>query len=156
MRTSTAAATACLIGLGGATLAQPAFAAGPPAPAPGTHLMMDTASAPSLSTVHAWQAKSPYSAIGVYIDVDKGVDNRYDKVQTYLTPSWVAAVQHGGWHVLPIYVGRQAPDKCTSRSFHYISPNATKAAAQGREPRNVLVNRVGNAAEADGVAAVLA
>ena len=132
MRTSTAAATACLIGLGSATLAQPAFAAGPPAPAPGTHLMMDTASAPSLGTIQAWQAKSPYSAIGVYIDVDKGVDNRYDKVQTHLTSSWVAAVQQGGWHVLPIYVGRQAPNKCTSRSFHYISPDATKAAAQGR------------------------
>lgn len=132
MRPSTAVATACLIGLGSATLAQPAFAAGPPAPAPGAHLMMDTASAPSLATVQAWQAKSPYSAIGVYIDVDTDVDDRYDKVQANLTPSWVAAVQHGGWHVLPIYVGRQAPNKCTSRTFHYISADPTKAAAQGR------------------------
>ena len=134
MRLATTAA-ACLIA--GATLAatgfvQPAVAAGPPAPGPGSHLMMDAASAPSLATMRTWQATSPYDAIGVYIDVDKSVDDRYDKVQANLTPSWVAAVQAGGWHVLPIYVGRQAPDKCTSRSFHYISLNATKAAAQGR------------------------
>jgi len=94
--------------------------------------MIDTASAPSLTTVQTWQAKSPYAAIGVYIPVAKATDDRYDKVQANLTPSWVSAVRAGGWQVLPIYVGRQAPDKCTSRSFHYVSLNATKAAAQGR------------------------
>jgi len=139
MRVTTAVAAAALLA-STASLLQPAAdaaeAAGPPAPAPGTHLMMDTASAPSLATVQAWQAKSPYSAIGVYIPVSSNVDDRYDKVQANLTASWVAAVRAGGWQVLPIYVGRQALDKCTSRSFHYVSANPVTAAAQGRAAAN--------------------
>lgn len=124
---------AAVLALAGTALAGPAaYAAGPPAPAPGTHLMMDTASAPALSTVQSWQAASPYSAIGVYLPVSLAVDNRYDKVQANLNASWVSAVRAGGWQVLPIYVGRQAPDKCTTRSFHYMSNKASTAAAQGR------------------------
>lgn len=113
-------------------LAAPADAAGTPAPAPGTHLMMDTASAPPLSTVQTWQASSPFSAIGVYIPVAPAMDDRYDKVQANLTASWVSAVRAGGWQILPIYVGRQAPNKCTTRTFKYISANPATAAAQGR------------------------
>lgn len=106
---------------------------GPPAPAPGTHLMLDIASAPPLSTIQAWQATSPYSAIAVYIPVDASVDDRHDKVQTNLTsPGWVAAVRAGGWQVLPIYLGLQAPSKCGNAAFRHLSNNATKAADQGR------------------------
>jgi hypothetical protein len=133
MRLATAAVATTLFGLGAAAFAQPAYAAGPPSPAPGTHLMMDTASAPSLATVRAWQASSPYKAIGVYIPVMKSVDDRYDKVQSNLTSSWVAAVRAGGWQVLPIYVGRQAVNRCTSRTFHYVSGDPAVAAQQGRE-----------------------
>lgn len=75
--------------------------------AAGLSYMMDTASAPELSTVQNWQATSPYSSIGVYIPVNTGMDSRYDKVQTNLTSSWVSSVIAGGWHVLPIYVGPQ-------------------------------------------------
>ncbi|WGL53064.1 DUF1906 domain-containing protein [Nocardioides sp. BP30] len=133
MRVKTLVAAALALA-GTATLAQPAaHAAGPPTPAPGTHLMIDAASAPSLSTVKTWQQKSPYDAIGVYIPVSSAVDDRYDKFQANLTADWVSAVRAGGWQVLPIYVGRQAPDKCTTRSFHYISNNATTAAQQGRD-----------------------
>ena len=116
-----------------ATLAPAAAsAAGPPSPAPGTHLMMDAASAPALSTMSAWQKASPYRAIGVYIPVSSSTDDRYDKTQANLNASWVRSVRAGGWNVLPIYVGRQAPNKCTSRSFHYVSGNIATAAAQGR------------------------
>lgn len=133
MRVKTLAAAAVVLA-GTAMLAVPAaYAAGPPTPSPGTHLMMDAASAPSLTTVKTWQQKSPYSAIGVYIPVSASVDDRYDKAQTNLTSSWVSAVRGGGWQVLPIYVGRQAPNKCTSRTFHYVSNNATTAAQQGRD-----------------------
>lgn len=133
MHVKTLVAAAVMLA-GAASLAQPtAYAAKPPAPAPGTHLMMDTASAPALSTVQAWQRSSPYSAIGVYIPVSPSVDDRYDKVQANLSAAWVRAVRAGGWQVLPIYVGRQAPDKCTARSFHYVSHNAAKAAQQGRD-----------------------
>ena len=126
--------TAALMLAGTVTFLQPAAdAADPPTPPAGTHLMMDAASAPTLATMQAWQQASPYSAIGVYIPVNLTVDDRYDKVQANLNASWVSAVRAGGWQVLPIYVGPQAPDKCTSRSFHYISNNAAKAAAQGEE-----------------------
>lgn len=106
--------------------------AGPPAPAPGTHLMMDARSAPALSTMASWQQSSPYSAIGVYIPVASSMDDRSDKVQSNLTASWVGAVRAGGWQVLPIYVGRQAPNKCTSGNFHYVSGDVATAASQGR------------------------
>jgi hypothetical protein len=133
MRVKTMVAAALMIA-GTVTFLQPAAdAAGPPTPPAGTHLMMDAASAPDLTTMQTWQQKSPYSAIGVYIPVNLTVDDRYDKVQANLNADWVSAVRAGGWQVLPIYVGRQAPDKCTSRSFHYVSNNATKAAAQGQE-----------------------
>jgi hypothetical protein len=105
---------------------------GPPAPAPGTHLMLDIASAPPLSTIQAWQATSPYAAIAVYIPVDSSVDDRHDKVQANLTPGWVAAVRAGGWQVLPIYVGLQAPSKCGNAAFRHLSNKAAKAAGQGR------------------------
>jgi hypothetical protein len=134
MRVKTLAAAALVLA-GTASLAPSTASAAPkpPPPAPGTHLMMDAASAPSLAKMRVWQRKSPYSAIGVYIDVDPAVDDRYDKDQTYLNAAWVSEVRAGGWQVLPIYVGRQAPNKCTARSFHYIANNAAKAAAQGRE-----------------------
>jgi hypothetical protein len=133
MRATTLLAATLMLATSMGVLAQPADAAGPPAPAPGTHLMLDTASAPPLSTVRAWQRTSPYSAIGVYIPVSASIDDRYDKVQANLTSSWISAVRSGGWQVLPIYVGRQAPDKCTSRNFHYVSNKATTAAQQGRD-----------------------
>jgi len=105
----------------------------PPAPAPGTHLMLDIASAPPLSTIHAWQATSPYSAIAVYIPVNASVDDRHDKVQANLTaPGRVAAVRAGGWQVLPIYLGLQAPKKCGNAAFRHLSNKAAKAADQGR------------------------
>lgn len=132
MRVKTVLAAALMLS-GAATLApSAAHAAGPPKPASGTHLMMDAASAPSLSTMAAWQRSSPYSAIGVYIPVSSSVDDRYDKTQSNLDAAWVRSVRAGGWNVLPIYVGRQAPNKCTSRTFHFVSGNITTAAAQGR------------------------
>lgn len=141
---------AALAALCGAALIQPAAQAdGPPAPAPGTHLMLDTASAPPLPTVQRWQQASPYSAIAVYLPVNLRVDNRHDKVQANLTADWVQAVRAGGWQVLPIYLGLQAPQKCDSRPFHYLSNNATKAAQQGRE---AAVDAVG-AAQSLGITA---
>jgi len=133
MHVKTVLVTALTLAAGAATLApSAAFAAGPPKPASGTHLMMDAASAPALSTIAAWQRASPYSAIGVYIPVSSSVDDRYDKTQSNLDANWVRSVRAGGWQVLPIYVGRQAPNKCTARTFHYVSGNISTAAAQGR------------------------
>jgi hypothetical protein len=102
-----------------------------PKPVAGTHLMVDMASAPPLSTVRAWQKKSPYRAIGVYVDVTRVNDDRHDKVQRNLTPGWVSQVQAGGWKVLPIYLGLQAPRACQSGGFHAMSSSPVTAQQQG-------------------------
>lgn len=117
--------------------AQPGFAvptpvdvAGrPPTPAAGHHLMMDTASAPHATTMATWQRTAPYRAIGVYVPVAPGTDNRYDKRQVNLTAAWVRTVRAAGWHVLPIYVGLQA--SCQSTRYHRMSGNAGTARSQG-------------------------
>lgn len=105
-----------------------------PTPAAGTHLMLDTASAPPLATMQAWQsgsAAAPYRAIAVYVPVDPAVDDRHDKSQANLTPSWVQAVQAGGWHVVPVYLGLQVPTACQYGSFHAMSSDPAAAQAQG-------------------------
>jgi hypothetical protein len=100
-------------------------------PAPGTHLMVDLASAPSLRVVRRWQQASPYRAIGVYVPVARAVDDRHDKVQRHLTPQWVARVRAGGWRVLPIYLGLQAPARCQRAAFHRMSAKPLAALRQG-------------------------
>lgn len=102
-----------------------------PAPAAGTHLMVDLASAPSLHTVRAWQRTSPYRAIGVYVHVARAADDRHDKAQRNLTAGWVRKVRAGGWNVLPIYLGLQAPRRCQSGRFHAMSADPIAAQRQG-------------------------
>jgi hypothetical protein len=80
----------------------------------------DACSAPSLTQLDAW-AVSPFGAVGVYV----GGINRAC-AQPNLTPSWVSAVQDRGWHLIPTYVGLQAP--CTTFTRR-IDP--AKAAQQG-------------------------
>lgn len=109
----------------------PAPASPAPRPASGTHLMVDLASAPSLRTVRRWQKHSPYQAIGVYLHVARAADDRHDKVQRNLTASWVDRVRAGGWQVLPIYLGLQAPRGCQSGAFHAMSGDPIAAERQG-------------------------
>ncbi|MGR6319474.1 DUF1906 domain-containing protein [Micromonospora soli] len=113
------------------TTAAPTGAAGPAAlavadPAPGTFtgLGFDACTAPSAATMQAWLAASPYRAIAIYF----GGINRAC-AQPNLTASWVATQQAAGWHLMPIYLGLQAP--CTTSSKpNLIDP--ANAAAQGR------------------------
>lgn len=100
-----------------------------PAPA-GLDYMMDAASAPPLSTMQAWQAPGTtlYDAIGVYVPVGTGLDSRYDKTQSNLTPGWVSSVIAGGWHVLPIYVG---PQYACSTYTNTMSKDPAVAQQQG-------------------------
>jgi hypothetical protein len=84
-------------------------------------LGVDACSAPSAATMGVWAA-SPYRALGVYI----GGTNMACS-QPNLTPAWVAQQWAAGWHLIPTYVGLQAPGNscgCTA-----ISPS--QAAAQG-------------------------
>ena len=103
---------------------------GPPSAPAGSQLMFDAASAPSLATMKAWLA-SPYRTVGVYVPVAPGTDDRHDKVQSNLTASWVAEVTALGWHVLPIYLGVQAPAACQGHDFWHLSGNPATAREQG-------------------------
>lgn len=68
-----------------------------------TGLGFDACTAPSRSAMSAWSS-SPYRAIGVYIGgVNRGCS------QPNLTASWVAEQSAAGWHLIPTYVGLQAP-----------------------------------------------
>jgi len=63
----------------------------------------DACGAPSLEAMEAWLA-SPYRAIGIYL----GGSNRACP-DGNLTPAWVNSVRAGGWNLLPLWVGPQAP-----------------------------------------------
>lgn len=87
-----------------------------------TGLGFDACSTPSSRTMAAWES-SPYRAIGVYI----GGANRACS-QPNLTSSWVAAQTAAGWHLIPTYVGLQAPTSSCSSCAKLTSGQAT---AQG-------------------------
>jgi hypothetical protein len=87
-----------------------------------TGLGFDACSTPSSRTMAAW-ATSPYRGIGVYI----GGANRACS-QPNLTSSWVSAQTAAGWHLIPTYVGLQAP---TSSCSSCAKLSSSQAAAQG-------------------------
>src|SRR5262249_56679090 len=72
----------------------------------------------------AW-ATSPYRAVGVYI----GGANRACS-QPNLTTTWVGEQVAAGWHLIPTYVGLQAP---TSSCGSCAKLSSSKATAQGTE-----------------------
>lgn len=81
----------------------------------------DVCSTPSNTTMSDW-GSSPYRAIGVYI----GGTNRACS-QPNLTTSWVAQESDAGWHLIPIYVGLQAP----SNGCGCASISSSSAASEG-------------------------
>jgi hypothetical protein len=87
-----------------------------------TGLGFDACAAPSSRSMAAWE-DSPYRAIGVYIG---GVNRACS--QPNLTASWVAAQSEAGWHLIPTYVGLQAPTSACSSCAKLTSSQAT---AQG-------------------------
>ena len=83
----------------------------------------DACSAPSSATMNAWLA-SPYRAVGIYFGgVNRGC------TQPNLTSAWVSEQLANGWHLIPIYMGLQAP--CTTSNKKFLIDPA-QAAAQGR------------------------
>jgi hypothetical protein len=87
-----------------------------------TGLGFDACTAPSSSAMSAWK-ESPYEAVGVYIGgLNRGCS------QPNLTASWVSRQTEAGWHLIPTYVGLQAPTSACS-SCAKISPS--QATAQG-------------------------
>ncbi len=84
-----------------------AVAAPPPAPGNFTGYGFDACVAPSQKVMDAWNLRSPFSAIGIYISGN----SRYcsDKYQPNLSKEWVAKNSSNGWRFIPIHVGFQAP-----------------------------------------------
>nr|MBA3867448.1 DUF1906 domain-containing protein [Solirubrobacterales bacterium] len=87
-----------------------------------TGLGFDACSTPSSRTMAAWEA-SPYRAIGVYV----GGANRACS-QPNLSSDWVSAETAAGWHLIPTYVGLQAP---TSSCSSCAKLTSSQAVAQG-------------------------
>jgi hypothetical protein len=84
-----------------------------------TGLGFDACSTPSSRSMSAWKS-SPYRALGVYIG---GVNRACS--QPNLTPEWVAAQTGAGWHLIPTYVGLQAPTSACSSCAKLSSSQAT-------------------------------
>jgi hypothetical protein len=96
---------------------------------PYTGLGFDVCTTPSASAMAAWSASSPYGAIGIYIG---GVNAAC--LGGNLTPSWVSSESAAGWHMIPIYVGLQAPgNSCGCQALSTVQTNGqyATAAAQG-------------------------
>jgi hypothetical protein len=89
-----------------------------------TGLGFDACAAPSKRAMNAWRT-SPYRAVGVYI----GGLNRACS-QPNLTATWVGEQVGTGWHLIPTYVGLQAP---TSACGSCAKLSAAKATKQGAE-----------------------
>jgi hypothetical protein len=67
---------------------------------------------------------SPYAAVGIYM----GGVNRFC-AQPELTASWVSTQQTAGWHLVPIYLGRQPYCTTSSKIYRFT---ASDAATWGR------------------------
>ena len=86
-----------------------------------TGLGFDACSAPSEAAMSAWSA-SPYRAAGIYI----GGANMAC-AQPNLTAAWVSAQSAAGWHLIPTYVGLQAP----SNGCGCAAINPSRASLEG-------------------------
>jgi len=100
---------------------------------PGTYTGkgFDTCAAPSSATMSNWLS-SPYHAIGVYL----GGTNR-GCGQTNLTAGWVSTQVGAGWHLIPLYVGLQAP--CSTLPVVKMSSNTSTAYNQGASAADDMV-----------------
>jgi hypothetical protein len=93
-----------------------------------TGLGFDACTAPSSRTMSAWES-SPYRAIGVYIGgLNRGCS------QPNLTSTWVREQIADGWHLIPTYVGLQAPtSSCSSCAKLSSSSAASQGAAEAED-----------------------
>jgi hypothetical protein len=90
-----------------------------------TGLGFDACTAPNRATMDELRSQSPYWGVGVYI----GGPER-TCAQPNLTRHWVHTQVARGWHVFPVWVGRQSP--CADQTFESrIAAHNKKAAQQG-------------------------
>jgi Rv2525c-like, glycoside hydrolase-like domain len=97
-----------------------------------TGLGFDACTAPSLAALGAWLG-SPYRAVGIYVG---GVNRAC--ADGNLSSAWVQASTSGGWALIPLYVGKQAP--CVGpKDLVRIDPAAP--ATQGKAAADDAVRR---------------
>ena len=89
-----------------------------------TGLGFDTCSTPSSKAMAAW-AESPFRGVGIYIGGENSACS-----QPNLSASWVSAQTTAGWHLIPTYVGLQAP---TSSCGSCAKISSSRATTQGTE-----------------------
>ncbi len=92
-----------------------------------TGLGFDTCSAPSTKAMAAW-AESPYRGIGIYIGGENSACS-----QPNLSASWVSAQTTAGWHLIPTYVGLQAPTSSCSSCAKLTSSGASSQGVAAAE-----------------------
>jgi hypothetical protein len=96
-----------------------------------TGLGFDPCATPSMSAMSAWSL-SPYRAVGVYV----GGANMACS-QPNLTSTWTRTEEAAGWHLIPTYVGLQAPvSSCSCAPI-----NLSRAAAEGAAAANDAMAR---------------
>jgi hypothetical protein len=101
----------------------------------------DACSAPSEAELSAWSV-SPFRAVGVYI----GGANMAC-TQTNLTSTWVSDEAAAGWHMIPIYVGLQAPGNscgCAAFTLAQAAGDGTAAALDAVSHAQALGLGTGN------------
>jgi hypothetical protein len=106
-----------------------------------TGLGFDACSTPSSKAMTAW-SKSPFRAVGVYLG---GVNMAC--TQSNLTASWVTAQADAGWHLIPLYVGPQAPGNgcgCAAISPAGATSEGTAAAQSAIDEAQALGLGAGN------------
>ncbi len=106
-----------------------------------TGLGFDPCSAPSPNAMAAW-GSSPYRAIGIYIG---GTNSAC--AQPNLTPQWVSSEVAAGWHLIPTYVGLQAPSNecgCAGITPSQASAQGTAAASDAVADAQALDIPAGN------------
>lgn len=87
----------------------------------------DACYAPSPQQMSAWTSSSPYHAIGIYIGgANAACPPSRDP---NLTTTWTSTEVAAGWHLIPTYVGLQAPSN--SCGCAGISTTTSQAATQG-------------------------
>jgi hypothetical protein len=119
------------LGSGTSTMFALAGSAAPAPPDAPAGAAFDARSAMTADQMAIWKDFSPFSTVGVYIDVNSSWDNRADKIQSNLTAPWVSQIYADGWSIIPIYVGFQAPDQCAAARFEGLSADPAAARTQG-------------------------
>jgi hypothetical protein len=116
----------------------PAQAATPQGPGTYYGKAFDICAAPSQSTMDAWNASSPFGAIGIYISGN----SRACGGGANLTPSWVQMNADRGWRFLPLHVGYQSP--CYTGNKKKMSSDVSTAREQARSDANEAVAALRN------------